>query len=376
MNVWLSIWAIILHGLLAQGTLPIGSVGTGTPTCTSPNGFTTCFTIVTDPTQAGTADTATYPLLVSITKTALKTTGNGGSMTNSSGFDRWYTSDIGCTTKIAWESIQYGASTGAIVDFVQIGTLSHTVATTVYLCVGKAAITTDQSNKTGTWPARYQLVAHLQEASNPYNDSTTHARNSSSGTYPTQVSGLFGQAQSFNSASSQYIRYPVICDTTCFQAGNGNTWSVWFKVANGYTPGANRVVWDTRINNASGQVMYLDSTGGINAFCSGASGSVGPFSGTNDGNWHYLVVNAINQSPTTWAFIIDNTSHASGSNCTSPFDGTVGENVGADYTNTGNSYITGTIQEVRESSAPSSTSQITADYNSQKSGSTFITVTP
>ena len=336
------------------------------------NGFTSCFTLTTDNTQAGSANLTNWPLLVSVTRTALKTTGNGGSMTNSSGFDRWYTSDAGCTTKIPWESLQYGASTGAVVDFVLLSTLSHTAPTTIYLCVGKSSITTDQSNKVGTWVS-YSQVSHLNEASNPYADATGNGFSSNAGTYPTQLTSgcAFNNCQSFVSGSSTYIQMPSSTPSATY-----STLSAWAKVSSVPTT---TVIFDTRVGGGGpGSVVYFSTSGGtVNFFC--APQSVGT-TGSNlaDGNWHYyLVQNAQTGSGQNTLFYVDGSSVASMTGgCT--LIGNYHTNIGTDYMNTSGDFITGVIQEYRTFADVRGTisSWVIADYNSQKPSSTFLTVTP
>src|SRR5690348_4294955 len=81
---------------------------------------------------SGTSDLTNFPVLISVTDTNLKTVGNGGYVQSSSGFDIIFT-DSTETTKLDHEIESYTASSGAIIMWVRIPTLSHTADTTIYV---------------------------------------------------------------------------------------------------------------------------------------------------------------------------------------------------------------------------------------------------
>jgi len=90
-------------------------------------------TITVDHTLCGASNSTDFPVLVSGTYTYLKTTGNGGEVTNANGYDIGFYSDSGLTTKLDWEVEKYVSTTGEIVAWVRIPTLSHTSDTVIYI---------------------------------------------------------------------------------------------------------------------------------------------------------------------------------------------------------------------------------------------------
>jgi hypothetical protein len=311
-----------------------------------------------DHTQAGASNSTNFSVLVNITATDLKTVGNGGSVTNASGFDIVVTSDAACSTVLPFERVLYVATTGQLVMFFQQATLSHTVDGTVYLCDGNAAITTDQSNKTGTWDSNYGGVYHFQESAHPYNDSTTNAKNSTSGTDPSQVTGLFGNAQSFVAASDQQINF----SSSPLPGSEGSdlwTISAWVKKPNST---GNTVIFESRTSGSpGGPIFYIaGSTGFATGFFGPSGPSVTGSTNLEDNAWHYLVLTGVE-------LYVDGSPIASWTiNQSSSGTAIIGNSYATDWT-------TFTMQEAHVSSIARSADWVTAEYNNQKSGSTFLT---
>src|SRR4030065_2715347 len=124
-------------------------------------------TISIDHTKCGTADSTNFPVLISGTYAGsgtdpdLRTTGNGGQVTDANGYDIAFFSDSGLTTMLDFERVAWSATTGAVEFWVEVPTISYTTDTVIYIAYGNASITTDQQNKTGTWNSNFVLVDHL-----------------------------------------------------------------------------------------------------------------------------------------------------------------------------------------------------------------------
>src|ERR1019366_8152198 len=126
------------------------------------------------------------------------------SVTNVNGYDILFTSDAAGTQPLAYERESYSGTTGAMIDWVKVATLSHPTDTVIYLFYGNAAVTTDQSNASGTWDSNYVAVYHLPNgATLSANDSTSNA-NSGTITGATVTTGQIDGGASL-SGSSQYI---------------------------------------------------------------------------------------------------------------------------------------------------------------------------
>lgn len=136
-------------------------------------------TITIDHTKVPNTDQSNFPVLISGTYSYLATIANGGNVQNANGYDVIFTSDAGCATKLDHEVETYTATTGAVTYWVRVPLLSHTNDTTIYLCYGNPAITTEQSNKTGVWDSNFKAVYHLndQAANTTVFDSTVNGSN-------------------------------------------------------------------------------------------------------------------------------------------------------------------------------------------------------
>ncbi len=112
---------------------------------------------------SGGANLNSFPVLVSITDGSLKTNAQ------ESGNDIMFTSSNG-TTKLDHEIEKYTSSTGTLVAWVRIPTLSYTANTIIYMYYGNPGAS-DQSNKAAVWDASYVGVWHLAETSGHHIDS-------------------------------------------------------------------------------------------------------------------------------------------------------------------------------------------------------------
>jgi hypothetical protein len=77
-------------------------------------GYTYLRTITIDHAKGPNTDQTNFPVLISGTYPYLATTGNGGSLANSSGYDIIFTSDSAGTNALAFEQESNNASTGAV----------------------------------------------------------------------------------------------------------------------------------------------------------------------------------------------------------------------------------------------------------------------
>jgi hypothetical protein len=114
---------------------------------------------------------ANFPVLVFDTDTALKTVGNGGHVQNASGYDIVYGLDQFCTSTLSYERETYTASSGAVLDWVNVPSVAGTSNTAIYRCYGNVTISSSQQNVAGTWSNGYVSVFHGGIGSLNLNDS-------------------------------------------------------------------------------------------------------------------------------------------------------------------------------------------------------------
>ena len=145
------------------------------------NGYTNMRAITISHTKVPNTDQTNFPVLISLpanTYADLKTTANGGSVTSANGYDIVFTSDAGGTIPLAYEREGYSGTTGAMIDWVNVPTVSHTTDTVIYLFYGNSSVTTDQSNARGTWNSNYMGVWHFPNGTTlSANDSTSNGNN-------------------------------------------------------------------------------------------------------------------------------------------------------------------------------------------------------
>src|SRR5580693_6332597 len=195
----------ILFAILASPILYFGLALIPLRAQTWSNGYTYRRAIIVSHAKVSNTDQADFPVLVSGTYSYLATTGNGGNVTSSSGYDIIFTSDSAGADVLPFEQESYSPTTGAVVYWVQIPTLSHTTDTTFYMFYGNSSVTTDQSNKNGTWDSNYKGVWHLANGTTlSASDSTSNANNGTVQGTVTAVTGQVDGAGSFD-GSSGYI---------------------------------------------------------------------------------------------------------------------------------------------------------------------------
>src|SRR4029077_736156 len=175
-------------------------------------------TISIDHTKIPNTDQSNFPVLVSGTYPYLATTANGGNVTNINGYAISFAADAAGASPLPFERESYNATTGAVIFWVNVPTVSHSTDTVVYMLFGNSSITTDQSNKTGVWDSNYMGVWHLGEASGQQNDSTSNGNNSTvvSVTAEGIAAGQIGGADQFNASHPDHVDLPNIQPTSAF----------------------------------------------------------------------------------------------------------------------------------------------------------------
>lgn len=106
---------------------------------------------------------ADFPVLVDVSDSDL------ASKAQTDGDDIVFTDNAG--NKLDHEIELYDNSTGRLIAWVEVPSLSSTVNTILYVYYGNPAAT-NQQNAAGTWNANYIMVQHLKEASGTAYDST------------------------------------------------------------------------------------------------------------------------------------------------------------------------------------------------------------
>jgi hypothetical protein len=138
-----------------------------------------CQPIVIQHSKVPNTDQTNYVLTVNDTDPHLATVANGGYVQNSNGNDITFTSDSQGLNLLSWDPFEvYNPVTGQIVTQVQVGTVSHTVDTTIYRCAGIPSAGFQGGTMGVVWPSAYLGVYHLGNGTVlSAADSTSHANN-------------------------------------------------------------------------------------------------------------------------------------------------------------------------------------------------------
>jgi cysteine-rich repeat protein len=389
------------------GLLALALVGLGwAPSAHAAYNYRKAITI--DRTRIGSSGSPTtltnYPLLLNITDSALATTGNGGHVQNTNGYDITFegadTTTCGgpstCTFKYEVES--YTATTGQIIVWVQIPALktaatANTTNTIIYVKYGDAGISSSGQNTNGTWDTNFKGVWHLNQ--NPggsapqMTDSTSTAANSTSGGSPTPATATGLISSGVSTSGTTGTGYFDYRSTTFNWTGSDTfTYSGWFKTSDSYGPlvsqrdnGAGSPVIEVNVgydgaHTSAGNLLTLvrDNTGVSFAFVTGSTAVA-------DGNWHLFT---LTRSGGTIQLFLDGTSQ--GSNTDTGASGSIttgaagsyqhigkeGNWVQVGYGTTDQQYLAGSFDEYRISNTVRSTDWITTDYKTQSApASTF-----
>ena len=371
MSIKFSIAILCLLSALSQVRIPgpggagASSGGSSSPSCTPASGFAYCRTLTIQSSQAGGTTLANFAVLVNGTLGASR-------IQSTSCNDVIFTSDSAGTTKVPWEMESCAQSSGTIIAWVGLTSISASVNTNFYVSYDNASISSAQNTgsfaSSNVWDSNFDAVWHLPNGSVlSAADSTSHANVGAVNSGVTASSGEIDGAASFTgSAPGQDISLSA---ATSLQITGALTIEAWVNSTNnsqemifgGYQAASSYPGYGLAIGVVSN---------GRPCYWSGAKGSwVGSSNGVNDGNWHYVVVSVTSGGSVT--FYIDGTVSGTPSSA-APNSYTGVMSIGAD--SSGGSPFKGAIDELRISSTNRASGWLTACYNNQKSGSSFLTL--
>jgi len=115
-------------------------------------------------------DLTNFPILVSIADTDLRDKAQGD------GDDIAFVLFSDNTTQLNHEIEEFNGTTGKLVAWVNVTSLSSSEDTKIWMYYNNSACSSQQS-KEGTWNSNYVIVQHLNETTGIYYDSTTYGNN-------------------------------------------------------------------------------------------------------------------------------------------------------------------------------------------------------
>lgn len=338
--------------------------------------------------QVGATDQINYPVLIGGLNgpfAYLATVGSGGSIQNTVTFngqtvpaDLIFTSDSAGTSLLPWEVASYKATTGDIEVWVQVPTVSHTVDTLIYMWYGNVAVVTYQGGAVGAaWDSNFKAVHHLPNGTTLTSlDSTTNGNNGTPLNSPAPVAGQIDGAATFINASTQGISLGNAASVNSLQVPI--TMTGWFypTSASGF-----KTIYSQYKSTSSSQLIRLIrlDSGVLAYYCTTSAGGFQSFSYSGApslNNWHYFGV-TVSGSLASPALIItlDGTAQTFTPAALSVTpDTTVNLWIGNTDQVVKNEGFDGRIDEIRISNIVRSADWLLAEYNNQKTSSTFVTI--
>lgn len=323
--------------------------------------------------QCGSQDSGDWPLgiiLDNVVQNAdadLRTVGNGGYVQNVNGYDIRPFTDATLSTPIPFELVFYDGSAGKLEMWVKIAALSHTTSTTIVLAFGNPLISTNASDPTGTFANSFVSIWHFQNSGSLGTDALGHHTLTPVGSPTTAADGVGGQSNgvALNGTSQR------LDETTAFAAPAAISLSCWMKCTdfNAYV-----ALFSHFYSGAQSQQFAVSNTGTLYWQVRGSSGSDNTTTGSTAmslSTWYF--VTATYSTTDRGKVYVNGGGTPDGTNATDVGTVTTASvrlNVGA--INDTSNLFKGTLDEMRFSSAVRSASWITADYNAQKAGSTFL----
>lgn len=309
-------------------------------------------------------DLQNFPVLVDLTDSDLR------DKAQDDGDDILFMDGAGVATRLYHEIEEFDGSTGRLIVWVNISSLSSSVDTSFYLYYGNAQSSNQQCLEK-VWDAHDIGIWHLNDATpSTISDSTSHGFTGikTGANEPNQITGKIGYAQNFD-GSNDRISVPP------FSIANTMTISFWFKTSatafttfvsnfyhitssGGFIPGIN-------YNTNDGYACFRTYNGAANSCYISATDKV-----RNDGVWYFYTATF---SGGVGKIYIDSSLKATSSS---------GQVLTASTRNfymgycESNGYCITQLDDLKISSALESTEWITTAFNNQNNPSYFLSIEP
>ena len=327
-----------------------------------------------------------FPVLISFTDPALKTTAfAGGRLQNANGYDVIFTLQD-CNTVLPMQLEKYTAATGEYIAWVKLPTLVAGTNKVIHMYYGKTGVVANPSSTT-VWDANYMGVWHFN---NSVNDGTSNARNltntgttnllSTSGTskigdsrrldntpfaqsssgsikYLQLPNGMFTGVNNFTFEGWVYLETVATSWERIFDFGRNTQFNMFLTPSMGTGSGAAGIKRFAITINNSGNEERLSST-----------------SSTGTGAWHHFAV-TIDATTDIGVFYYDGVADNSGTITLTPNDlGTNNANYFGRSQYGTDEGLYGTFDEFRVSNSTRSAAWVSTSYNNQNNPAGFYTV--
>lgn len=341
----------------------INESGGSTTAPANPAGFSYYRAITVDNTKVSSTSHSNFPVLISLTDDSFKTTGNGGKVIDSNGYDIAFYSDADLSNQLDHEIESYNASTGEILMWVRIPVLFNDVDTVFYVAYGNTNISSSLENSSRVWNEGFVGVYHfpngttlsVADSTANNNDGNSQSANVTAGTGQIDGGAFFDSATDQvdigNAANLQVSTFTISCWIK-FTGTPSTFYTITGFEASGNAGPFLAILDNLKLRLAKQNVIAIgDSTGTVSA-----------------GSFYYVGV-TYNGSTGDYAFYINGAASGTGTNLqTFSFgDRWIGNSgVGVEFP--------GTIDEFRISNVIRSAGWVATEYNNQNSPSTFLSL--
>jgi hypothetical protein len=338
-------------------------------------------------TLTGTADSTNFTVLVSGTFAEFATAANGGKVQNtvSCGVnsivcpaDLVFTSDSACSIPLSgWEFESYTSTTGLIIAWVMVPTLSVTTDTLIYACAGNSSITTFLGGPAGSaFDSNTKVVYHFANGTNlSTQDSSSGGYNATPANAPTAVTGEIGGAAHFNGVN-QYVE----ASSFPWTGTSAVTVSFWnyvtapqtsfaFTVGSGAATDAQRFAASVPWSTSNIIWDYGGLTTNLGRLQTGYTNYLNA--------WTYVTLVSTGSADALQAIYLNGSlANSTASSLSSTVTGDLIVGAYPYASQYGSPYHNGSIDEFRISNVVRPASWIKAEYNNQSSPASFAAASP
>ncbi|MFC2135272.1 DUF2341 domain-containing protein [Bacteroidota bacterium] len=311
-----------------------------------------------------------FPVLVSVTDTELKDTDNGGQI-QPDGDDLLFKFSDG--TKLSHEIEEYDGSTGKLIAWVKIPTLSSSANTNFYLYYGNSSASS-QEDAENVWSSNYEGVWHLNEVVTDEASTGTHYESTANDNDGTQygnddVPGWIGTGQEFDGTEDM-----ITCNNDgSLSIRNTITMSTWVKPAvdcgkDDWFDLLGMEEYDIYLGGADATKMELCYWFSLDGKVEDGW-KVGNLD-INPGSWYYVAVTY--DGSNVYGYV--NGSYDFDAPETGTIDSLTHDFMIGDYIDPPVDPLNGILDEVRVASVARDSSWIGTEYRNQFSPSTFMSI--
>ena len=301
-----------------------------------------------------------FPMLFSGTYAYLAASSSAGNVQNGNGYDIAFASDAGCNSKLNFEQESYTSSTGNIIDWVQVPSI--TGGAVIYLCYGNGSILSTQTNATATWDSNYAAVWHFPNGTILNASDSTSNANGGAITSFTAGTGQIDGGASNNSSNGKVS----VADVAGLRPTAAITYEIWLNAS---TLGNSYPMTKEGSNTGYGMYTVTNNLHGYIRINGGWQDQIMQGS-MSSATWYHAVVT---YDGSTVRYYINGSQVLSTS-----ISGSITEQSGVSLLLGNGPSLTegwiGTIDEARLSTVARPSQWILTEYNNQSSPSTFYTV--